>query len=557
MLVPSPNVTADHQTLNARWFEQQGGARVVRDADFDVARLHAIADELLAPGNQAELLELERGIAALARPWAAARIATIVAECGAARVRKQGSFVTDEQPLAGRTIHFLGAGGAGVSALAQLCVAWGADVSGCDRAESDYTELVRNAGVHVEIGHDPAHIVAGMDVVASSALPADHPELVRARELGCRVLLRGELLGELTRLRETVVIAGAHGKSTTTGMLAHAAPLCGLDPSAALGATLASLRDERGAGGNVRVGSGAFLVEGDESDRTLLRLAARIAVVTNIERDHHHTFVSDEEVEELFAQWVRSLGADSLLIAGPGEPLDRLVPHAPGRVVRFGDDETELAELASRLAVPGRHNALNASAALAVLRELGVERDAGIDALATFPGVGRRFEVHGDAGGVMIVDDYAHHPTEVAATIAAARERAEPRGGRVVVVFQPHLYSRTKALWLEFATALAGSDRAWILPIYGAREEPIVDVDELLIANALVEQAPAVYAGLGLADPATGDLATIIDELQTGDVLITMGAGSITALAPRLLAALQASGTRVRARSTGDGGHDG
>lgn len=541
VLVPSPHVTADHQTRNAQWFAERGGGVLVPDAQVDGDRLRALAQELLAPEGDARRRELAAGIASLARPDAAARIATIVAQCGAARVRRHGQAeLPEDLPLAGRRLHMLGIGGAGVSALAQLAHAWGARVDGCDRSASDYSRLVEAAGVSVREGHDPAHVEAGMELVVSSALADDHPELRAARELGCRVLLRGEFLGELTRLRETVVVAGAHGKSTTTGMLAHAAVLAGLDPSAALGATLESLREPDGSGGNVRVGTGPFLVEGDESDRTLLRLDARVAVVTNIERDHHHTFATDADVEALFAQWVASLGSSSVLVAGPGPVLDRLVAHAPGRVVRFGRDEAEIARVESRLAVPGRHNALNALAAIAVLEQLGVGHDAALTHLATFPGIGRRFEVVGGApaAGVLVVDDYAHHPTEVAATIEAARGRARAQGGRVLVAFQPHLYSRTQALWEQFAAALAEADRAWVLPIYGAREEPVDGVDEKLIGNQLADAAPTVYAGRGIDDPATGDVATIVDEAMDGDVLITMGAGSVTTLGPRLHAAL-------------------
>jgi len=377
-----------------------------------------------------------------------------------------------------------------------------------------------------------------MEVVVSSALSPDHPELERARELGCRVVLRGEHLGELTSLRDSVVVAGAHGKSTTTGMLAHASVTLGLDPAAALGATMPGLGPD-GASTNVLTGAGPFLVEGDESDRTLLHLHARVAIITNIERDHHHTFATDAEVEELFTEWVRSLGGASLLVAGPGEVLDRLVAHAPGRVVRFGQDEDELTTIGARLAVPGTHNVLNAAAALAALVELGIQREAALDALSDFTGVGRRFEHIGEADGVLVVDDYAHHPTEVAATIQAARAPAEARGGRVLVAFQPHLYSRTEALWERFAAALACADRVWVLPIYGAREAPVEGVDEKLIALALATGAPRAYAGQGTTDPATGDVATIIGEAMAGDILITMGAGSVTQLAPRLVGALE------------------
>jgi len=545
VLVPSPNVTGNHQVPNARWFVDRGAAALADDATFDADAMRAIVHDLLAEAGDGRRAELEQGMRELARPWAAARVATIVAQCGGDRVRRRSGVDaagSAPAPLAGRRFHLLGIGGAGVSALAMTCRAWGAMVDGCDQADSAYAELVRGAGIDVAIGHAASHIHAGTEVVASSALPSDHPELVRARELECPVLLRGELLGELTRLRpETIVVAGAHGKSTTTGMLAHAAVALGLDPAAALGATMPGLGPD-GEPTNVLTGSGPFLVEGDESDRTLLHLTPRVAIVTNIERDHHHTFTTDEEVEELFAEWVRTQRPE-VLVAGPGRVLDRLVAHAPGRVVRFGEDERELGAVGERLGVPGRHNALNALAAMRALQSLPsaqhLSDDAVLDALASFTGVGRRFEVHGEARGVLVVDDYAHHPTEVAATIEAARSRTAERGGRVLVVFQPHLYSRTEALAREFAEALARADRAWVLPIYGAREAPVPGVTDRLIAEPLVELAPLVYAGVGVADPATGDVATIVDEVMDGDVLITMGAGDVTQLAPRLLDAIE------------------
>lgn len=552
VLVPSPNVTGDHQAANARWFVGRGAAASTADDTLDADALRAIAGDLLGAAGDARRNELANAMREVAQPWAAGRIASIIAQCGAAHVRRRSGVDASQAhpaPLAGRSFHLLGAGGAGVSALAIACRAWGATVSGCDQAESAYSQLVRDAGIDVRTGHDAAHITdPATEVVASSAVSVDHPELVRARKLGCRVWLRGELLGELTRLRpETIVVAGAHGKSTTTGMLAHATTQLGLEPAAVLGALVPGVGAE-GAATNVLTGDGPFLVEGDESDRTLLHLSSRVAIVTNIERDHHHTFATDEEVERLFAEWIRERTPD-VLIAGPGPALDRLAATARCRVIRFGQDEQELAAIGARLAVPGRHNALNALGAMRALQQLpstaAFGEDAILDALASFRGVGRRFEQIGEARGVLVVDDYAHHPTEVAATIDAARVRADERGGRVLVAFQPHLYSRTQALAARFASALAGADRVWVLPIYGAREQPIDGVSERLVTDALVEQAPLVYAGVGVADAATGEVATIVDETMQGDVLITMGAGDVTKLAPRLLAGIAGASVNV------------
>jgi len=450
------------------------------------------------------------------------RAEAFVAEPGAA----EGS------PLAGRRFHMMGIGGAGVSALAQLAAAWGARVSGCDTASSRYGALVQGAGISVTMGHDPDHVDGSAELIVSSAVPRDHPERLRAAELGSGVLLRGELLAEFTRIRDTVVVAGAHGKSTTTAMICHAAVSCGVDVSMALGATLPTL------GGNMRAGSSPwFVVEGDESDRTLAGLSARIAVVTNIELDHHANFAGDGDIDELYASWLRSLGSAAQIVAGPGERITRVLSGVPGSVVRFGEDEARLVRLEGSLPVPGRHNALNADAALHVLGLLDVSEDAALEALTDFPSVGRRYQEIGQAGGVRVVDDYAHHPTEVAAAIQAARTRATA-GGRVVAIFQPHLYSRTQALWSEFADALTGADRVLLLPIYGAREAAMPGVTSELIAGPLRERAPGVGGEVLELAPATGDPATIVGELMDGDLVITMGAGDVTELAPRLVQGL-------------------
>lgn len=461
-------------------------------------------------------------------------------------------------PLDGRTMHMVGIGGAGVSGLAQLCRAWGADVSGCDSADSTYARLVRSHGVSTMVGHDPEHLREGMELIVSSAIDSSNPELERARTLGLDVRLRGDLLGELTRLRRTVVVAGAHGKSTTTAMVSHAAIACGLDPSVVLGAMMDGLAGSDGQA-NVRVGRGPWLVvEGDESDRTLLGLAAEVAVVTNIERDHHHTFATEEDVDRLFADWISSLQPDVVLVAGPGERLDALagVAAADGRrVVRFGDDAEELAALEARLPVPGRHNALNASAALRALEVMGADPEACVDALSTFPGIGRRLERLGSARGVQVVDDYAHHPTEVAATVEAARQ-ISPRG-QVGIIFQPHLFSRTRELHREFAMALAAADAVWLLPVYGAREAPEPGVGSGLIATELERTRPGVFRGLLEIDPGrpvTGELATITAGVESGDVLVTMGAGNVTELAPRLVNELAGGAGPGDAGAGGRGG---
>jgi UDP-N-acetylmuramate--L-alanine ligase/UDP-N-acetylenolpyruvoylglucosamine reductase len=446
--------------------------------------------------------------------------------------------------LDGRNFHMMGIGGAGVSALAQVASAWGADVSGCDRGESPYLDLVRDAGIPVAIGHDASHIVAGSELVVSSAIPQDHPELARARELNVPVMLRGALLAEITRAKRTIVVAGAHGKTTTTGMIAHILACCGLEPSAIVGAEIPVL------GGNVVVGDGEWLVaEGDESDRTLGLLSAEVAVITNIERDHHHTFASDEAVEQLFRSWLDSLAHDATVIApvGSSPAIDRVLDGVGQRVVDCGEADAETMQaIADVLPIPGYHNLLNALAACRAAEHVGVPFADAVRALRTFTGAKRRFEIVGRSDGITVVDDYAHHPTEVAVTVQAARTRTEGTDGRVVVVFQPHLYSRTQELGERFAESLAGADKVWLLPIYGAREDPIPGITSERIAAYIEQIAPGRLAGILDIDPATGDPSTIVDGIAEGDWLIAMGAGSVTELAPRIVDALE-HGTRSAA----------
>ncbi len=541
ILVPYPHATADHQRLNARHFHAGGAARVVDDADCTGDALRVLVEELLSPEGDATREAMAAAMHRMARPDAASQIAGITASLARehARTRGAASPITGA-PLHGRTFHMLGIGGAGVSALAQIATAWGARVSGCDQSNSSYAELVRGMGIDVQIGHDPHHIDAAMEVVVSSALPADHPELVAARNLGCRVWLRGELLGELTRLTRSIVVAGAHGKSTTTAMIAHALHQSGVDATVVLGATM-------GDAGNAHAGTaGWMVVEGDESDRTLLALHADIAVVTNIERDHHHTYPTDESLFAVYDEWVSSLADGTPLIVGPGPMADELARRHAHRmkVVRIGDMHDEQASVRDVISVPGDHNLLNAVAGMAVCREVGISDTRVVNAMATFAGIGRRFEYHGTSDrGATVVDDYAHHPSEVRATIAAARGVVGD-AGRVCVVFQPHLFSRTSELWESFATALATADRVWVLPIYGAREVPVPGITSDLIVDELERISPGVCAGVLAIDPATGDLATIRHELMAGDLVITMGAGTITQMAPRLAEAAVPAGSR-------------
>lgn len=405
------------------------------------------------------------------------------------------------QPLAGRRLWLVGIGGAGMSALALVARAWGAEVGGSDRARSPYVDALERAGIPVAIGHRAENVPPDAELVVSSAVAADNPELAGRG----RARLRGELLAELVALRPSIVVAGAHGKTTTSAMIAYVLDRLGLDPAFLVGGEVAQL------GGNARAGSGWLVAEGDESDRTLELLAPRVAVVTNVDLDHHATFASRAEVAELLERW-----------------LER-APHA----VRGW----ELAPVELELAVPGEHNRRNAAAALAALELAGVERAAAAAALAGFRGAGRRFEHVGDAGGVAVYTDYGHNPAKVAAAVASARE--VNAGGRVLVLFQPHLYSRTRHAVRELAAALAGADVAAVSEVYAAREAPPGDVDGKLVVDALSELRPGMEVGW---TPALADGARFLARRsRPGDLVVTVGAGDVDSAAPLVLELLEAA----------------
>lgn len=405
--------------------------------------------------------------------------------------------------LDGRSLWFVGVGGAGMSGLALVCRARGATVGGSDRARTPYVELLEREGVAVAIGHDAGNVPEGAEVVVSSAVSPDNPEVAAAR---AGTISRGELLAELVAGQPSIVVAGAHGKTTTASMIAYCLDRLGLDPAFLIGGIVPQL------GGNARAGEGWLVAEGDESDRSLLLLRPRIAVVTNVEIDHHATFASQAEVEELFAGWLASLG--------------------PGTAVVRGEDVTAPPGL--ELAVPGEHNLANAACAIAALEAAGADRAAVIEALAGFHGVGRRFEAVGEAGGVRVFDDYAHHPTELRAALAAAREVAGE--GRVVAVFQPHLFSRTLHLAAEFAGALASADVAVVTEIYPAREEPIPGVGGMLVVQRLAEARPGmtVLWAPGVEQAA----AAVAYAVRPGDLVLTAGAGDIDRAGPLILGML-------------------
>src|SRR5688500_11172616 len=393
-----------------------------------------------------------------------------------------------EGPWSGRRLHFVGIGGAGMSGLAIVARALGAQVSGSDRAP-DSPYLARSGLTTVP--HDAANVPDGAELVFSSAIPVDNPERAVARERGLRELHRADLLGELTRLRPTIAVTGTHGMTTTSSMLVHTLRGCGMDPAYLVGGAV------RSTGSNAGWGAGEWLVvEADESDRSLLELAPAIAVLTNAELDHHTTYSSQRDVDETFRAFLALARRATVVWDRPG--LLALAPEGV-TLVPF-DAEPELTAGGSRFAldgatvelgVPGTHNARNAAAALTAARLAGADPAAAATALRDFEGAGRRFERLGTTPqGAAVVDDYAHHPTEVAATIEAARTLA-PR--RVIAVFQPHLYSRTARQAAEFGAALAAADEVVVLDVYPAREraEDFPGVSGLLVARA------AAAAGAG------------------------------------------------------------
>ena len=390
---------------------------------------------------------------------------------------------SSSQPLAGRRIWIAGIGGAGMSAYAALAHAWGAEVAGWDRTDTPY--LAHLEGIEVTIAPEPPRAPDAWEAYVSTA----YAGRVEGRP-------RAELLAELVSLRQSIVVAGAHGKTTTSGMIAFCLQRLGCDPAFLIGGEIPQL------GGNAGAGTGWLVVEGDESDRSVAETRPDIAVLLNVDLDHHATFGTRAEVAALFEEWLEH------------------VPH----VVRA--ESLEPVELA--LAVPGEHNRRNAAAALTALELAGVPRADAERVIVDFEGAGRRLERIGEAGGVAVLDSYAHHPAELVADIAAVRN-----GGRVLALFQPHLYSRTVNLVHEFAAALASADAACVTEIYAAREEPLPGASGRLIVEELARMRP----GMQIAwTPALGDGARIVASwAQAGDTVLTLGAGDVDRAAPLLL----------------------
>jgi UDP-N-acetylmuramate--alanine ligase len=402
---------------------------------------------------------------------------------------------------ASRRLHFIGIGGAGMSGLALVCGELGASVTGSDRNESSYMERLRAAGLDPIIGHDAANLPEGAEVVVSTAIDTDNPELALARERGVEPIHRGALLAELCAEKRLIAVAGTHGKTTTTAMLVWALRGLGTEVAFFVGGEVPGL-GPGGEAANAGWGAGEWVIaEADESDGSFLDLKPEIAVVTNIEMDHHSRWGSIAELRAAFAEFTAGATA----------------------VVRPEDTDLEI-----ELAVPGHHNLLNARAAVLAAVAAGFEPAKVAAALADFPGVKRRLELKGSRAGVPIYDDYAHHPTEVRAALSALREQGP---GRLIAVFQPHLYSRTKAFGEEFGAALALADEVVVLDVYPAREQPVGElagVSGLQVAQAAAERIGGRRV-LWLPDPKADALARLLDRNQAvgvaDQVLVTIGAG--------------------------------
>ncbi|ERG69403.1 UDP-N-acetylmuramate-alanine ligase [Segniliparus rugosus ATCC BAA-974] len=465
-------------------------------------------------------------------------------------------------------VHFVGIGGAGMSAVARILLARGAAVSGSDLKDSRTITDLRARGAKVLVGHDAAalDLLDGGPtavVVSQAAIPADNPELAEARRRGVPIRYRPEVLAALMEGSTRILISGTHGKTTTTSMTVTALQHAGLDPSFAVGGELGE------AGTNAHHGSGgAFVAEADESDGSLLRYQPDAAVVTNVEADHLDHFGSEGAYVAVFDQFVRQISPEGLLIVDVDDPgaaaLGSRAAADGSRVFGYGSGEApEGVQLAAKLldwsprgagaqltvafapgglrefpiAVPGRHMARNALGAVLAAVFAGASLDAAVAGVSSFTGVRRRFQLKGTARGVRVFDDYAHHPTEVAATLAGARALVTAQDGsvrgRLVVVFQPHMYSRTRLFASEFASALEAADEVVVLDVYGARETPEAGVTGALIADQ-VRSVPARFVPMfSSAAQAVASLA------RQGDVVITMGAGDVTLLGGEILDAIE------------------
>jgi UDP-N-acetylmuramate--alanine ligase len=445
-------------------------------------------------------------------------------------------------------IHFVGVGGSGMSGIAEVLLNLGYAVSGSDLRRGAVTDRLSSLGARFFEGHAAANVADAHVVVTSTAVRSDNPEVREARRLGIPVIPRAEMLAELMRMKYGVAVAGSHGKTTTTSMVALVLDRGGLDPTVVVGGRLGVL------GSGARLGKGEFMVaEADESDRSFLKLSPTLAVVTNVDREHLDTYCDLADVQEAFLGFVNKVpfyGAGIVCLDDP--PLQDILPRVERRLVTYGVSsqaqvsarDVQLKPMSSvyqavlegaplgtvELAVPGAHNVLNSLAAVAVGIDLGVPFAAIQEGLASFTGVDRRFQVRGEVRGVLVVDDYGHHPTEIRATLETLRTRAG--GRRTVVLFQPHRYSRTQLLWDEFCRAFNDADVLLVTDVYAAGEEPIPEASAESLARAISARGhrQVLYAG-----DLKAALEKLVAEVRDGDVVLTLGAGSVWTLGEELL----------------------
>ncbi|MGC8875299.1 MAG: UDP-N-acetylmuramate--L-alanine ligase, partial [Chloroflexia bacterium] len=466
----------------------------------------------------------------------------------AARPEETIAVLEPDRALSERdAIHLVGIGGAGMSAIARVLLGRGYRVSGCDQRDSPMLQALERAGACVYVGHDASHLQGVSLVVASSAVPSYHPELVEARRMGLSVWHRGAMLRALTEGYYCIAVGGIHGKTTTTALIVLLLRAAGLDPSFIVGGEVPEL------GGNGHAGKGpAFVIEADEYDRTFLALRPDVAVVTNVEWEHVDCYPDPEAIHGAFAEWITQVPAQGRVYLCRDDPGAWSLPRPQARLLVYGlhpeadwraadvqatQEATEFSVLLHgvpfgrfRIRLPGEHNVRNALAALAVAADEGIHARVAHAVLAEFAGVARRFQVLGEADGVTVVDDYAHHPTEIRATLRGARQRYPDR--RLVAVFQPHTFTRTRAFADRMAAALDEADQVLVTEVYAARESDPGDITGAAVAAA-------VPRGAGFSPTLEEAARWLLHRLRPGDVLLTIGAGDVTGLGPRLLDALR------------------
>ena len=465
--------------------------------------------------------------------------------------------LTEELPAELGSLHFVGIGGSGMSGIARLFLASGHPVSGSDRSENHNTEALRELGATVSIGHDATNLGNADALVYTGALWPDNPEYLAARERGIPTLHRSQALAWLINKQRLIAVAGAHGKTTSTGMIITALLELGADPSFVNGGVIESLGVSSAAGNGE-----LFVVEADESDGTFLLYDTAVALITNVDADHLDHYGSHEAFDAAFVTFASS--ASELVVVSSDDPGAVRVTKAitAGRVLTFGEAQDadvrvhsivtdgpvsfavswQGSDYAVRLRIPGRHNALNAAGAFAVLVGLGFDPQGVLDGIAGFAGTERRFELHGIVRGVSVYDDYAHHPTEVAAALSAARTVVG--NGRIIAVHQPHLYSRTKMMAGEFAETYEHlADHTVVLDVFGAREDPIPGVTGALVAERFKDESRVEY--LPDWQQAADHAAAFARE---GDIIMTLSCGDVYRIVPQILAALESStgGTNER-----------